>query len=306
MKQALITHKADPDGAFPIILSNLVLENITSYSVDVNDVDEKLKEIINDYDHIFIVDLCISDEMAEYLDKENVTKVEIYDHHKSRSHLNKYSFIHEIDERDNIKECGSTLFYGKLKELTNNPILEKESLKEILELIRINDTFDFNEIDKNKVFDFAKLYDIYGRNRYINIITKFIKENDTFYFSQTDKLLLEIEKEKQEEYIKEKMSHMLKATIDGKKVGIVFAEKNRSLIGNKMCSEFEDIDMSIVVNVDRSFSYRSTKEVDTTEISCKYGGGGHFHASGSPIKSNLQKLIIEESFNEVKWEDTCK
>lgn len=306
MKQALITHIADPDGAFPIVLANLVLDDITSYSVDVLEVDETLKKIIDDYDHIYIVDLCMSDLMAEYIYENNITKIEVYDHHESRSHLNKYSFIHEIDERNNRKECGSTLFYEHLTKITNNEILNKESLKKMLELVRMEDTFDFNETDKDLAFDFAKLYDIYGRDRFITNITKFIKENDTFYFTDIDKVLLEIEKEKENKYVKDKLSHMLKATIDGVKVGIVFAEKNRSIIGNKMCELNEDIDVSIVVNVDRSFSYRSKKDVDTTKLSCKYGGGGHFHASGSPLKDDLQKHIIEESFENVIWEETCK
>ena len=65
MKYCLITHIADPDGAFPIILSKLVLENVECFSCEQGEVDSLLEQIIQkDYDTIYIVDLNMTEDMA--------------------------------------------------------------------------------------------------------------------------------------------------------------------------------------------------------------------------------------------------
>src|SRR5574344_2917825 len=118
-KILLITHKADLDGAMPIILAKLVFDNVEDISVELNEVDETLKNKlnnINDYDKIYITDLNVSKEMAEMIDHNELykNKIEIYDHHISAIELNKYSFDNLVVEKDNKKECGTSLFHKHL------------------------------------------------------------------------------------------------------------------------------------------------------------------------------------------------
>lgn len=306
MKIGLITHIADTDGAMPIILSKLVFDNFKHYSCEISEVDEILKEVINeDFDRIYIVDLNISEEMAEFIDDNEVlkNKIVVYDHHHSKEYLNKYSFINVVVEKDGRKECGTTLYYNHLKELTNNEILNKETLTTMIELIRQIDTFDFTDELKDLSFDFSKLYTIYGRERYIEHFYKFILEQDKFEFTDIEKELIEIEEERTKRYIEEKMKHVKKAKINGIPVGIVFAESNRSRLGHEISSTMEDIDIAIVINVDRSVSYRADKEeVDVSVLAVPAGGGGHKHASGSPLPNDLQEKITEYIFENVIWE----
>lgn len=303
MKTCLITHIADEDGAFPIVLAKLVLDNIDIISCDVLEVDEKLNSILDkNYEKIYIVDLNVSDLMAEKINSSELKNiVEIYDHHESKEHLNKYSFENVVVKNELHYECGSTLFYKHLKEITDNEILERQSLKEILEMIRENDTYDF--IDKEQALKFSSLYAIYGRENFIEYCIKFIKENENFYFSETEELLIKLDKEKTDKYIKEKIDHIKFAYYDNYKLGIVFAESYRSLLGNEIVNRFSDVDISVVINVDRSVSYRSVKDTaKTTDISVKLNGGGHFHASGSPIPVDLEDKIIESIFKDIRWD----
>jgi len=199
MKICLITHVADPDGAMPIILSKLVFDDIKDYSCDIGEVDDILKQVINDeYDRIYIVDLNVSEEMAEFINnnEELKNKIIVYDHHQSVEYLNKYPFINVVVEKDGRKECGTTLYYNHLKELTNNEILNKESLSTMVELVRQNDTFDFTDELKEAAFNFVKLYNIYGRERYIEHFYKFVLENNKFEFNGIEKELIEIEEER--------------------------------------------------------------------------------------------------------------
>lgn len=308
MNRALITHIADADGAFPIILSKIVFDNIDIISCDVNEVDENLKKIINNYDCIYIVDLNITDEMAEYIyNSDYKNKIKIFDHHESKIHLNKYPFIDVIVEKDNKKECGTTIYYQYLKQLTNNPILLKKSIIKMIELVRENDTFDFIEELKEDALKFASLYNIYGRENYINHFIKYIKNNDDFTFNGIELELIKVEEDRIKRYIEEKLKTVKKAKINNISVGIVFAETNRSALGHAIVDTMKDIDIAVIINVDRSVSYRACKEeIDTNILAVPNGGGGHKHASGSPLPNDLQEKIVEYIFKDIKWEEICK
>lgn len=305
MKICLITHIADPDGAMPIILSKLVFENATFYSCDKSEVDDILKKVIEeDYSKIYIVDLNMSEEMAKYINEieELKNKILVFDHHKSEMYLNKYPFINVVVENNSKKECGTTLYYKYLKELTHNSLLDKDSTIKMVELVRENDTFDFTIENKDSALNFRNLYDIYGREEYINHFTNFILNNDYFEFTGIEKELVKIENAKANRYIEEKLKNVKKAIINDIPVGIVFAEQNRSMLGHKMAETMPDIDIAIVINVDRGVSYRADKEeVDTNVIAIPCGGGGHKHASGSPIPNDLQQKITEYIFKNIEW-----
>lgn len=310
-KICLITHIADPDGACPIIMAKLVFDEVDAFSCEAREVDETLNKVLEskiEYDTIYITDLNISEEMAIKINNDEIlkNKIKVFDHHASVEFLNKYSFEKIVVELNGKKECGTSLFYNHLKENYPNPILEKESLKMLVELIRENDTFDFLEENKQLALNFRNLYDIYGREKYISHFLNFVKENDTFVLSNTEKELIEIEEERTKRYIEEKLKNVRKATIDGVKVGIAFAESNRSTLGHEIATRMQDeIDVAVIINVDKSVSYRADKdEVDVSILAVPYGGGGHKHASGSPLPNDLQKKIIENIFKNVVWEDT--
>lgn len=305
-KICLITHIADADGAFPIILSKLIFSDLDIFSCEISEVDEILKEVLvhqSDYEKIYIVDINMSEEMANTIDDEVIIKekIMVFDHHVSNMHLNKYSFIQVIDSKEGRKECGTTLFYEYLKKICENPILYKQNLVSMIELVREMDTYDFTEELKTLAFQFGSLYLIYGRERYIDHFYHSILDNDVFSFSEIEKTLIELEEESTSRYIEEKMKRVKIAKILGVTVGIVFAEQKRSLLGHAMVENL-DIDIAIVINVDRSISYRADKEdVDITVLAKSYGGGGHKHAGGSPLPENLQEKICEYIFRDIEW-----
>lgn len=305
-KICLITHIADADGALPIVLSKLVFQEIDVYSCEVSEVDDILHNVLDiEYEKIFIVDLNISESMAKEIDAniELKNKIKIFDHHKSNLYLNQFSFIEVIDEKDGHKECGTTLFYKYLKETINKPILENNCLKTMIEYVRQVDTYDFrDEAEKQIAFQFASLYGIYGREKYIEHIYQVILENDEFAFSEMELTLIKLDEERIQKYIDEKLKHVKFAKINDISVGIVFAEQNRSFLGHTMAEKL-DIDIAIIIDVDRSISYRADKEnVDIAVLAVPCGGGGHKHAGGSPLPTDLQEKICEIIFQDVKWD----
>lgn len=306
-KNCLITHVADADGAFPIILSKLVFQDIDVFSCEVSEVDETLKKVLerqSDYEKIYIVDINMSEEMASIIDNDIKLKekIMVFDHHVSNLHLNKYSFIQVVDSTDERKECGTTLFYEYLKSICENHILYKQNLITMIELVREVDTYDFTDELKEIAFQFGSLYSIYGRERYIDHFYHSVLNYDVFSFSEIEKTLIEINEENTNRYIEEKMKRVKIAKILGVTVGIVFAEQNRSLLGHAMAEKL-DIDIAIVINVDKSISYRADKEnIDVAVLAKPYGGGGHKHAGGSPLPGDLQEKICEYIFKDMEWE----
>lgn len=305
-KNCLITHVADPDGAFPIILAKLVFESIDVFSCEIGEVNGIVENVLKnykDYDAIYIVDLNISEDLAKVIDNSDEIrdKIKVFDHHQSNLYLNKYSFIQVVDSFDGKRECGTTLFWKYLNSTYEQPLLNKKCLKMMLELVRQSDTFDFSEDLKDDAFKFGRLYSIYGRDKYIERFYNYVLENEDFEFSELEKVLIELEENKIKKYIEEKMEHVLFAKILNYKVGIVFAELHRSILGNEMANKL-DIDIAIIINVDRSVSYRaSKKEIDASILASFYNGGGHKHACGSPVPSDLQEKICTYIFNNIEW-----
>ena len=56
MKRLIISHIADPDGVTPIILSKLVFEEIDYILSENKDVNDNVKNNLDKYDFIYVVD----------------------------------------------------------------------------------------------------------------------------------------------------------------------------------------------------------------------------------------------------------
>lgn len=169
-KIGLITHIADVDGAFPIVLASLTFLNLEVVSCEIEEVDDYVEEFLKrkeEFQKLYIVDVNVSDEMAKKIEKSDASFIEIFDHHISREHLNSYSFIHVIDSCNGRKECGTTLFYEYLQKYYPNSYLEKEVTKELIELVREGDTWDFTDTYKEKAVKLGTLYNLYGREEFI-------------------------------------------------------------------------------------------------------------------------------------------
>ncbi len=306
-KILIISHGSDCDGAMPVILTNLVYKDVTSIFLEANETDQKVIELLNDdeYDYIYMTDLGVSSETCDKIMSSKIKdKFKIFDHHISRKEISKYPFVTLLDSSDGQKQCGTTIYYEYLKTICDNPILDKKVVKDIIELIRQIDTWDWvktNNIDAKKIGD---LFNIIGRENFISEITKRIIECNTFSFTKEEEYLLKVEEDKIKRYIDEKKENMIKAVIDNHKVGVIFAERYRSELGNVLSNEFANIlDFIIIINLDKSVSYRSIGEEDVSLFASKYGGGGHKNASGSPIDRKILNKVITLLFDKVEFKD---
>lgn len=301
MKVFLISHIADIDGLTPVILSELTFKDFDYDLIETTDTDSYMRDKIDsnffdEYDKVFMTDLCIGKDIAEEINSSNLKdKFIVFDHHYTNLELNSYDFINVIDEENGIKECGTSLYYRYLLDNYPNEHLVKNSTAYMVSLVRLNDTWLWKSYGVEDARYLTILLSYYGIDYYINNYVDFIKNNKEFYFTKAENILIETDNRRIKEYIDEKKEQVIFKNINGFNVGIVFAELYRSELGNELAEYYiNDIDFIIIINMSRSISYRGVKEnISLGEFATLYGGKGHRKAAGSPLPDGLKESIIE-------------
>lgn len=298
----LITH-TDLDGVSCAILGILAygINKIDISYCNYDDVDNVALSVFEnheEYEQIFITDISVNKEVADKLNTIS-DKVLLLDHHPTALFLNDYDFCDVTIEIDGEKTCGTSMFFNYLDErfVRLNEILgtnfDIESIFKYTEIVRKWDTWLWAEKYNDTIpRDLNNLFYLYGRDRFVNKLSRQLKYHADSIFTDTDKLLLELDNSKKESYILNKDSEIMLKTIQGYNVGIVFAEQYISELGNELAKKHKELDFIVIIS-DNKISYRSIRDdINVGEIAKVYGGGGHPKASGSQISlQNKEKYL---------------
>lgn len=301
----LLSHIADLDGVTPVILMNLLNEEFDYELFEIGElstfIEERLENNYFDkYDNIFITDLGITMECAEkIINSKYKDKFKLFDHHESHSYLNDYDFATVFEEVNGFKECGTTIFYNYLVNNYDNSVLKKQSVINFVELVRENDTWQFTDF-KEDAMNLNALFNFYGRETYIDTYTEFLKNNDEFYFNKLELIILKSLNREKENYLETMKDKVIFRNINGYNVGIVFAEKYRSQLGNYLAQLYKDkVDAICIINMARSISLRGIKEdMPVNKLAEIYNGGGHPLSAGMPLPIDLKEKIVDYVFGE--------
>lgn len=301
MKVFLISHIADADGVMPVILTDLAFDNYDYKLLDIKDVDSFMNDsldnnLFDEYDKVFMTDLNISEEVAERINNsEFKEKFQVLDHHIGAIELNKYDFEKVVDEANGIKESGTSLYYKYLLTYYPNDLLNKNSVKYMVNLVRLGDTWEWKKYNIPEARDLSTILYYYGNEEFIDNYKIFLRENNEFYFNKMENTLLKIDRYKKEDYINIMKDKVVIRDINGYKAGIVFAESYRSELGNDLSEYYKDkIDFIMIINLNRSISFRCVKDnVNLNEIASLFGGHGHQKAAGAPLKEDLYETLID-------------
>ena len=301
MKVFLISHIADVDGVTPVVLTDLVFDNYDYHLLEPSEVDDYMIEAINNnlfdqYDLVLVTDLCFTDKVAEIINNIDLkNKIQVIDHHQSRLDLNKYDFIHVEVERNNKLVSGTSLYLEYLLNNYPNDILKKESVSELVDLVRSGDTWEWKKTNRIEARDLSTIHAYYGNDKYIEKYSKFLRENDEFYFDEIDITLIEIDRRRKHDYIEDCKSKLIIENIKGYRVGIIFAELYRSELGNDLAEYYKDeVDFIMIINMNRSISFRSIRDdINLGDFASCLDGFGHFKAAGASLPEGLKENIIE-------------
>ena len=268
MQTLHISHN-DLDGlGCGVLIKKFISGNIKTVYLGYDDIDRYIEDNYHYYDRIIITDVSPQYGTVEMLAGEK--DVLIIDHHASSEALKDFHFTHH-----DITKCATMLTYEYLLQKG----FKAEEYEEFARCINDVDMWFLKREDSLKM---SVLFNLMG---IIRMEERFLSAAYNG-FTDTEKLLITLEEERRDNYIKKAMKNI--ETIkdkDGLTFAIVFAESYVSELGNYIISE--DIsDYVMLINAQsKKISLRSRKDIDIRHIAERNGGGGHKNAAAFPIKN---------------------
>lgn len=305
MKDLLITH-TDLDGISPIILLNIVGRKVDYKTIEISEItetfDELFKTDLSQYENIYVTDLTLPQSIYDYINEHKI-KVKVFDHHETHLYANEYDYVNVKVNLNNRQTCGTELFHQYLKSIYKE--LDTPIINDYVDLVREIDTYNLTS-DKPK--QLVLICDTYGKTDFIKSITKRLKKDkSTFEFTTFEKRFLKLKEQELIRYMQKMEKKMVTYLIDNKKCGVVFAETNKSELGNYLSNKYPELDLIILIDASSRISYRTCKDdIKVNDFAATYGGGGHQKASGSSFSDKERHEIVTRYFKDVKQLEDIK
>lgn len=286
----LKTHN-DLDGVGAGILAKLAFtEHVDVTYCSYNNVNQTIQNFLEKKDNkdisLFITDLVVNQENEQALDSFHTSggSVCLFDHHMSAEHMNKYDWAKVKSEEKGIKTCATSLFYAYL--VQEKKIVPTKSLNDFVELVRLYDTWDWDKERRTEAKRLNDLLYIIGvKNFESKMIERLTEDEDVFVLNGSESMLLDLEEEKIERYVKQKQNQLVETYVEPYFVGVVHADQYTSEVGNRLGNQNPHLDAIVLVNVGtKRMSIRSIHpHVDVATFAISYNGGGHKSASGADL-----------------------
>ena len=295
----IVTHGVDIDGMGPIVLARAAFGagNIDAYFVnnvaETSDAVMKALSKIDEYDRVFVTDVCPSFETLSTIDgnEEYKGKVRIFDHHKYvltdtlGGKENPFKFL-KIEERGkNGPTCGTELFYEFL--LSKGKLERTELLDELIENTRQYDTWDWKKTNNQNAWGLNVLFCKLGKVGYIENIGKKAVLGAGLFSLQEQKMI-EQEKQKLVRACDEMIENMHLENVLGFNIGVIDSATDE--LKNDISERIREkgglgIDaVAMLITARNSITMRTiAKGFDCSEFAKNYGGGGHAAAAGIPF-----------------------
>lgn len=295
MNKVLITHN-DFDGVTCAILFKTAYPEGIYYLENYDTVDKRIASVLGEAPQcVYITDISPQTKVvAEMLDKysnfaSHFAKIALFDHHKTALHLNSYSWA-TVD----TTKCGAWLFYEYLRSLPK-PDAVSERLEDLSPLVfHANDYDLWLHKDPHSSILNSLLF-IYGQDRFIN---RFL-ENPSIELTETEKLLIEIETERQGKYIEEAAkTAVFYSQFKDVIIAVVCAERYISALGDYLLNldlpNNRKPDIVAIVNAQKNTVSLRSRKWDVSAIAKACGGGGHENAAGFQLEDRwLQDDVAE-------------
>lgn len=310
MKVLLFSHKSDIDGLGSVILGSIAFSNL-KYELfeDVGDLEIKFRKYIeskylDQFDKIFITDLALYDpSLTMVANSELSSKVLVFDHHQSaidRGYGN-FSFTKIEEVSNGKKRCGTELFYEYL--VKNNFIDSGKCIDLFVEYTRLEDTWDWkkNEDIGQSAHDLAILYNVIGRDKYIDSMIKKLKNNESFFYTKEEIDFINNKKCEYNTKLKEILSNADYLTdSDNNNFAIMFCDYQYRNELPEYILDYgnpNNVKYIIVVAYDKGEygqkSYRSVeKGFDVNVVAQAHGGGGHKGSAGVGITKEQREKAL--------------
>lgn len=307
MKRLLFTHVADIDGMGGAILSKLAFDNIDIiYCKNPSDLNNKIIENyendnLYNYDLIYISDLSPSRELLEKLfsDDKLSKKIYLFDHHETAydAGLNDFDNCTVRVKDDRGISCATQIYYEFL--IDNNYLKQTNLLDQFVELVRLEDTYEYKKYNRNDAHDLAILFNAIGKDEYIDRMINKINNNDNFFFDNYELEMINNKKEMTIKEVESFLKYLKVLTIEEFKVGICFIKyEYRNEVCEYLINHNSDLDcIAMFAFENNQISLRSIKDNSSARIIAeKFGGGGHDKAAAIGLSDEIKDKIVYSVF----------
>ena len=307
MKRLLFTHSADIDGMGGAILSKLAFDNIDIiYCKNPSDLNNKIIENyendnLYNYDLIYISDLSPSRELLEKLfnDDKLSKKIYLFDHHETAydAGLNDFDNCTVRVKDDRGTSCATQIYYEFL--INNNYLKQTNLLNQFVELVRLEDTYEYKKYNRDDAHDLAILFNAIGKDEYIDRMINKINNNDSFFFDDYELEMINNKKEITIREVESFLKYLKLLTIEGFKVGICFIKyEYRNEVCEYLINHNSDLDcIAMFAFENNQISLRSIKDNNSARIIAeKFGGGGHDKAAAIGLSDEIKDKIVYSVF----------
>ncbi|MGL6131664.1 MAG: DHHA1 domain-containing protein [Fusobacteriaceae bacterium] len=280
-------------------------ENVTVERCGYNNVNGCLYTLLKSgeylsYDRIYITDISISLNMAKWVDSEEAirSRVILIDHHGTAEWLNEYNWATiKTHNEDGTLVSASMLVANHL---------ELDGLV-IRDIIRQADDYDTWKWASNGNVKAKTLNDLIHMVGMDNMLAEFhnqiASENREFEIADKYQFLLEVRDNEYKNYLETTNKNLVLGGYKQHSIGICFAEKFTSELGNDLAKLNPNLDFIAILNMRTGLSLRSVKEgIDLGLVAKEIGdmlgmkGGGHKMAAGITLTTDFKLGLVKGVF----------
>lgn len=254
--------------------------------------------------YILLTDISVNYNTAKRLDHICVKydiRLDMIDHHQISDDIESFEWVHV---NTSPYECGTSLLRAHL---SSKPAVYDFNCWDVLDyrstLVFVNDvclydTWQFDKSTETNAENLNILLGLLGKDEFEMILSAYLTSHPDIPYivdEQPEYMFVEADIKKRKEYCALRNQSMKTVFYKGYKVGVVFAERYISSVGDYVLRCHPEIDFCAIVNLPSSVSLRGKNDSLNLgiEIARPLGGGGHPKAAGYQIKNISEHLIKE-------------
>lgn len=272
--------------------------------LDSIEMASRLKALPDIRRYILLTDISVSLDTAKRLDevcKKHGIRLDMIDHHQLKDEIREFEWVHVNTAPD---VCGTSLLRDHLscKPAVYSPdnwdVLDYKSTLCFVNDVCLYDTWRFDKTRETNSENLNILLGLMGRVEFEMLMSTYLSSfPDVPYIvsEQSEYAFVEADIKKRKEYCALRNQSMKTVCYKGYKVGIAFAERYISAVGDYILRWHPEIDFCAIVNLPSSVSLRTRSDTLNLgiEIARPLGGGGHPKAASYQIE-NIPEYLIKE------------
>ena len=264
----LFTHN-DLDGVGCAVIAHLAFPSwlsvkYCSYKTINDDVNAFLDTAPADA-QIIISDISVDEPTASRLDNFNVR---LYDHHPIKV-LRPWMTVDTSPT-----QCGTSLLAAALL-----PDMS-DAVREFVDAVCLYDTWRFEKGVGSFSERLNALLTLLGPRAFVEMVVSALSDDEPFTIPYFFEMAIAHSFEERDNYFEKKEQAMVTTTFEGHTVGLVFADREISLMAEYVFQRHPDLDIVAVCYMPTGVSLRTRRDdINLTELCRARGGGGHQKAA---------------------------